>query len=61
MLTLSRKTGQRITIGKDVVVYINKCSRGRVTLSIEAPADVKILRAELVPQEPEEPQAERAA
>ena len=47
MLTLSRKTGQKILIGPDVELIIGKVQGNRVSLSFSAPASVKILRGEL--------------
>lgn len=47
MLVLSRKCGQRIQIGDDIIITITKSSRGKVTLGIDAPSDIKVRRAEL--------------
>jgi len=47
MLVLSRKAGQRIHIGDDIVVEVRRVSGNRVTLALEAPRDVRILRGEL--------------
>ncbi len=47
MLVLSRKAGQRIHIGDDVVVEIRRVAGNRVTIALEAPRDVRILRGEL--------------
>lgn len=47
MLVLSRKAGQRIHIGDDIVVEVRKVSGNRVTLALEAPRDLRILRGEL--------------
>jgi carbon storage regulator CsrA len=60
MLVLSRKIGQEITIGSDVRVVVHRISGNRVTLGIEAPREVSILRGELEPLtnshlEPKEP------
>ena len=44
MLCLSRRIGERIVIGKDIIVTVNKIAGSRVTLGIEAPADVPIHR-----------------
>ena len=51
MLVLSRKVGEKIMIGNDIEVQIQRVSGGRVTLAIEAPRDVRILRGELTPFE----------
>ncbi len=47
MLVLSRKSGQRIVIGDDVVVTILKVRGNQVRIGIEAPASVSIRRDEL--------------
>jgi carbon storage regulator CsrA len=47
MLVLSRKAGQRIHIGDDIVVEVRRVAGNRVTLALEAPRDVRILRGEL--------------
>ena len=47
MLVLSRKAGQRIHIGDDIVIEVRRLAGNRVTLALEAPRDVRILRGEL--------------
>lgn len=47
MLVLSRKVGERIQIGDDIVVVVNKVAGNRVTIGIEAPGNVRIVRGEL--------------
>jgi carbon storage regulator len=49
MLVLSRKVGEKIHIGNDVMVEVRRISGNRVTLALRAPRDVRILRAELEP------------
>jgi carbon storage regulator len=49
MLILSRKVGEVVCIGADVRIRVTSAGHGKVRLGIEAPADVKVLRAELVP------------
>jgi carbon storage regulator len=49
MLILSRKVGEQIVIGDGIRLIVNRVSGERVTLGLEAPADVKILRGELRP------------
>lgn len=51
MLVLSRKTGERIAIGDAVVVTVLRLSGGRVRLGITAPADISVLRTEVVSEE----------
>ena len=48
MLVLSRKVGDRIVINEKITVVINHISGKRVSLGIEAPQNVEILRGELV-------------
>ncbi len=48
MLVLSRKIGERIHIGNDVFVEVRRVSGNRVTLAINAPKSVRILRGELI-------------
>ena len=47
MLVLSRKVGEKLVIGDNVTVTINRISGNRVTVGIEAPGSVKIVRGEL--------------
>jgi carbon storage regulator len=50
MLVLSRKVGECIRIGDDVVITIQEMRGGRVRLAIEAPRNVVVLREELAPR-----------
>ena len=57
MLTISRREGERILIGDDVVIEIVEVSGGSVRLGITAPKERRIYREELwdrVKQENEE-------
>jgi len=47
MLVLSRKRGQTVIIGNDIRVVVQRVNGNRVTLGIEAPDHVHILRGEL--------------
>jgi carbon storage regulator CsrA len=47
MLVLSRKVGERIHVGDDIVLEVRRISGNRVTIALEAPRDVRILRGEL--------------
>ena len=51
MLVLSRKEGERISIGDNITLIVSKVSGNRVTIGIEAPRDVKVVRGELQLQE----------
>jgi len=49
MLVVTRKAGQRVYIGNDVIVSVGKVlPDGRVRLCIEAPKEVKVAREELL-------------
>ncbi len=50
MLILSRKLGESICLpGTNTTIMIHRISGGRVSLAIEAPKEVAILRGELMP------------
>ena len=49
MLVLTRKPGERIQIGENIWVEVRRVAGNRVTLAIDAPKDVHILRGELEP------------
>lgn len=48
MLVLSRKKGEQIRIGDDIVITVQRLSGNRVSLGIEAPANCRITRGELL-------------
>lgn len=48
MLVLSRRIGEKIVIGGEVVITILANSRGRCKIGIEAPLHVAVDRAEVV-------------
>ena len=50
MLILSRKAGDAIVIDGGIRIVVVQCERGPVRIGIEAPAEVTILRAELLEQ-----------
>lgn len=47
MLVLSRKVGQKIVIGDNITIVVNKVSGNRISLGVEAPSEVRIVRGEL--------------
>ena len=49
MLVLSRKVGQRIMIGDNITVVVQRLAGGRVSLAIDAPREVSVVRGELAP------------
>jgi carbon storage regulator CsrA len=57
VLILRRRVGEKIVIGDGITVVVNRVSGGRVTLGIEAPQDVHIVRGELRPFDEPKPRA----
>lgn len=51
MLVLSRKEGQQILVGEDVVLTITQIRGNRVKVGISAPRDVSVKRVESVEME----------
>jgi len=51
MLVLSRNVGESIEIAGGITITINRVSRGKVRLGIEAPKEIKVLRTELETKE----------
>ncbi len=49
MLVLTRKRGETIRIGNDIVLKVIQIGRGTIKLGIEAPSHVRVLRGELQP------------
>lgn len=49
MLVVTRKKGERIIIGDNIVVEVLDIRGGRIRLGVAAPVDVKIVRDELEP------------
>jgi carbon storage regulator len=47
MLVFSRKPGQQVVIGRDIVVTVLGVKNGRVKLGFSGPAEVPIHRQEL--------------
>ncbi len=54
MLVLTRKREQKIRIGDDVVITILKVQGDQVSIGIEAPKSLSIVREELLQTKPEE-------
>jgi len=59
LLTFSRKTGQAVRIGEDILITVKEIRGRQVRLMIEAPREVPVFREELFQQIAEE--NERAA
>lgn len=50
MLVLSRKVGEKIIIGDDIIITLVSVDRGKVRIGIEADKKINIRREELVPE-----------
>jgi carbon storage regulator len=50
MLVLTRKLMEKLYIGDDICVTVVRLEGGQVRLGIDAPRDVAVVRAELVPE-----------
>ncbi len=62
MLVLSRKVGEKIMVGDNITIVVNRVSGNRISLGIDAPANVRIVRGELskTASEPQEDTAQSA-
>ncbi len=49
MLVLSRKIKEQIMIGDDIVITLLRIDGNKVRIGIDAPKDVRVIRAELSP------------
>lgn len=60
MLVLSRQKGQQICINDKIVITVLGWSRGRVSIGIDAPEQVRVVRSELAepPEVDADPKAE---
>jgi carbon storage regulator CsrA len=47
MLVLSRKIGERVAIGNDIVVTVVQINRDRIRLGFDCPLELRVLRDEL--------------
>ncbi|OOG23482.1 hypothetical protein B1C78_11145 [Thioalkalivibrio denitrificans] len=52
MLVLTRRAGEAVRIGEDVVIYVTGVNGSQVKVAIEAPDEVRILREELLAHPP---------
>ena len=55
MLVLSRKPGERIMIGDNIVIPLVRGTGQTVRIGLEAPKDIKIMREELLENTPKQP------
>ncbi|HWC89793.1 MAG TPA: carbon storage regulator [Pirellulales bacterium] len=51
MLVLSRKVGEKIVVDDNVTIVINRISGQRVSIGIEAPRGMRVVRSELRPRD----------
>ncbi len=49
MLVLSRKLGEKILIGDNIVLTVVKVDRNQIRLGIEAPPEIAVYREEIAP------------
>lgn len=54
MLVISRKFGEELVIGDNIIVSIQRVSGDCVRLGIEAPKEIPVVRSELIEQKDEE-------
>jgi carbon storage regulator len=60
MLILTRRIGEKILVGQDIVIQVTEIGETRCRIGIVAPAAIKILREELSRDERKEvPQKEQ--
>jgi carbon storage regulator len=52
MLVLTRKKSEMIHIGDHIVIKVISTGRGKVKIGIEAPSDVRVMRAEMLTNQP---------
>ena len=61
MLVLSRKLGEKIVIGENIIVTVVKIDRNQIRLGIEAPHEIPVYREEIAPNRIGKPVADEAA
>lgn len=59
MLKLTRKPGEKIHIGNDIVIVINAIARGQVEVGIDAPRSIPVHRGEIYEQIQTEEKSEK--
>ena len=56
MLVLSRKVGEKVFIGNDIIISVLETGKSEVKLGFDAPKEIKIFREEvLIAQLPDDP------
>lgn len=48
MLVLGRKKDECIVIGENIRIVVNRCGVNQISLAIDAPKDVSVVRGELL-------------
>ncbi|MEL7657631.1 MAG: carbon storage regulator [Bacillota bacterium] len=48
MLVISRKAGESLVIGDQIKITITSLGNDKVTIGIDAPKDIKVVREELI-------------
>jgi carbon storage regulator len=61
MLVLSRKLGEKIVIGENVVITVVKIDRNQIRIGIEAPQNIQVYREEIAPKRVNHPTLEEVA
>jgi carbon storage regulator len=61
MLVLTRKVGERIQLGDHITVTLVKINGNIVRLGIDAPADLAVMRQELIERSTADPVSSEAA
>lgn len=51
MLILSRKPGEQLIVGENIVVTVAEVRGNRVKIGIDAPKETKVRRAEIEPHD----------
>ncbi len=46
MLTLTRKVGDKIEVGDEIIIVVKEIRGNQVRIGVEAPKDVRIVRSE---------------
>ncbi len=61
MLVLSRKVGEKILIGDEIVVTVVRLAQGVVRIGVEAPTDLPIVRKEILEKRTGKPEVQRSS
>lgn len=50
MLVLSRKVGEKIVIGDNITITLVRMAGNRVSIGVDAPGEVRVIRGEILPE-----------